>query len=177
MPASNKEITRYHYIVLFLWLALTLLMAMYFITNRLALFDPNNKLLGKEGSDIIQSVREITALKNLGLSNTIIHFTNDSCSCTKYSEDHKAAIDEKAKLDGFTVININLPSELLTIIPSTPSILIMDDAEDLLYFGPYSAGLACSKSNGYVEVVLKNYSKGYNSNLILSDVKGCYCGI
>lgn len=161
----------------FLWLVLTLIAAIYFITGRLTLFDPNMKLSGTVSNSIIKHVRELEVLKKVNLSNTIIHFSSNNCSCTQYSEDHKEIINKKAKLDGFNVINIHLPTDTLTVIPSTPSILIIDEAEKLLYFGPYSAGLACSESNGYVEMVLQNYAQGYNSGLVINDVKGCYCNI
>jgi len=177
LPASNKKTTRYHYIVFFLWLGLTLLAAIYFITVRLTSFDPNMNLVGRDSSSVIRQIRKIEELESVNLSNTIIHFTSNNCSCTQYSREHKTSINKKAKLDGFSVININLPSGLLTIIPSTPSILILSEAESLLYFGPYSVGLACSQSNGYVESVLQNYAQGFNSDLIISDVKGCYCNI
>lgn len=177
MPPLNKDLTRYHYIVFFLWLGLTLIAAIYFISNRLVPFDPNMKLLRVDSISIIKEIKKIEELKNISLSNTIIHFTSDNCSCTKYSEDHKASINKKVKLDGFNIININLPSDSSTIIPSTPAILIVDSKEELLYFGPYSVGLSCSESNGYIEDVLQNYAKNYNSDLVISDVKGCYCNI
>ena len=177
MPALNKKITRYHYTVFVLWLGLTFTAATYFITGRLMPFDPKMKLSEYDSSAVIQQVREIAALKNVDLSKAIIHFTSNDCSCTQYSEEHKLAINKQAKSDGFDIININLPADLLTIIPSTPAILIVGGLEQLLYFGPYSAGLACSQSNGYVEAVLQNYAQGYNSDLVISDVKGCYCNI
>ena len=181
MPASNN-ITRYHYVVFLLWLCLTLVAAIYFIGNRLILFDPLNKLSGKGSSVIIENIKQNIQLSSsmsgsFNLSNTIIHFTSDNCSCTQFSKDHKVAINDKAIGDAFRVINIKLPEESPIIIPSTPSILIVNKAEELLYFGPYSAGLACSESNGYVETVLQNYANGFNSNLIINDVKGCYCNI
>jgi|TARA_R110000787_G_C13432070_1_gene445668 hypothetical protein len=163
--------------VFVLWLVLTLAAANYFIAGRLMSFDPNMKLSGQDSSTVIKQVRAISALKNVNLNHAIIHFTSDECSCTQYSDEHKRAINEQAKSDGFYVININLPTDLLTIIPSTPAILITGGKEELLYFGPYSAGLACSASNGYVETVLQNYAQGFNSDLVISDVKGCYCNI
>jgi hypothetical protein len=135
------------------------------------------KLSGAKSISIIKQVKKIKELEKINLSNTIIHFTSDDCSCAQYSEEHKASINKKVKLNGFNIININLPSDSLTIIPSTPSILITGRLEKLLYFGPYSIGLACSESNGYVETVLQNYAQSYNSDLIISNVKGCYCNI
>jgi hypothetical protein len=163
--------------VLLLWLCLTLIAAIYFISNRLNFFDPDNKLTGKDSDFVIQQIKQLSALENVDLSNTIIHFTSDNCSCTTFSDEHKTAIDQRAKVDNFEVLYVNLPSNFLTIIPSTPSILMVSEEQDLLYFGPYSAGLACSQSNGYVEMVLQNYAQGFNSDLIINDVKGCYCNV
>lgn len=177
MQASNKQITRYHYIIFIIWLLLTLLAARYFITGRLLPFDPNLKLAGQSSSTVIKKLREIPVLKSANLSNAIIHFTSNECACTQFSNTHKAGINKQAKLDGFEVINVNLPKGLSTIVPSTPAILITSDIEELLYFGPYSAGLACSQSNGYVETVLQNYKQGFSADLIMSDTKGCYCNI
>jgi hypothetical protein len=163
--------------VFFIWLSLTLLAAIYFITSRLVSFDPELKLSGENSHSIINQIREIDELKTVNLSNTIIHFTSNNCSCSQFSEEHKLSINKDAEVENFTVININISDKLSTIIPSTPSILILSEVEDLLYFGPYSIGLACSESNGYVETVMKNYAQGYTSDLVISDAKGCYCNV
>ena len=177
MPALNNSLTKRHYVIFAIWLGLVFVAAAYFISGRLITFDPSAKLISKDSSFVLEQIKSLETLKGADLSNTIIHFTSDDCSCTKFSEEHKASIDETAKLDNFKVINVSLPSYLSTIIPSTPSVLIVSGTESLLYFGPYSVGLACTQYNGYVETVMQNYSKGFNSNLIVSDVKGCYCNI
>lgn len=161
----------------FLWLVLTFIAAIYFISSRLTLFDPQMKLTGKDSHFVIKQLKQSVELMDVDLRNTIIHFTSNNCACSQYSEEHKESINNQAKLAGFNVININLAADFLTIIPSTPAILILNEIENLLYFGPYSTGLACSESNGYVETVLKNYAKGFNSDLMITDVKGCYCNI
>lgn len=177
MPALINKITKWHYVIFFVWLGIVFVAAAYFISGRLITFDPSAKLITRDSDFVLGQIKSIDALKDLNLSNTIIHFTSENCSCTKYSEEHKASIDATAKRDNFNVINVTLPPYLSTIIPSTPSVLIVSSTESLLYFGPYSIGLACTQSNGYVETVMQNYSKGYNSDLIISDVKGCYCNI
>lgn len=163
--------------VFIIWLVFTMLAAIYFISGRLVDFDPEHKLSGKTSALVMQELREIGQLKNVNLSDTIIHFTSPNCSCSQYSEEHKRAINKQAEHEGFNVINVNLPANLSTIIPSTPSIMIVSDTQDLIYLGPYSIGLACTESNGYVETVMNNYIKGYRSDLILSDAAGCYCNL
>ena len=160
-------------------MGLTLAAAIYFISGRLIDFDPKEKLTGKNSRLVIQQLKEMGEFEGVNLSDTIIHFTSSNCSC-KYSEDHKNDINKQAGLaglDGFNVVNINLPAHLESIIPSTPSILIVNKNEELLYFGPYSIGLACSASNGYVETVMQNYAKGYSASLIMHDATGCYCNL
>jgi len=174
---SNKKITRVHYAVFILWLVFTVVTAIYFISGRLVSYDPEEKLTGQDSVFVMQELRKIAQLNSVDLSDTIIHFTSDHCSCTQYSEAHKKEINEQAGLTGFKVINVNLPANLSTIIPSTPSIMIVSDTQTLLYLGPYSIGLACTESNGYVETVMNNYVKGYPSNLILNDASGCYCNL
>lgn len=163
--------------VFIIWLVFTMLAAIYFISGRLVDFDPEQKLSGKNSAFLMQELREIEQLKNINLSDTIIHFTSPNCSCSQYSEDHKRTINKQAAQEGFNVINVNLPVHLSTLIPSTPAILIVSKTQQLLYLGPYSIGLACSQSNGYVETVLQNYAKGYDTDLIINDAEGCYCNL
>ena len=173
----KKQITGIHYFVFFIWLFCTVIAAVYFISGRLVNFDPESKLIAKSSGFVIQQLKKMQQLKGIDLSDTIIHFTSQNCSCTQYSEAHKKEINIKAGKDGFNIINVSLPANLTTIIPATPAILIVDKAEQLLYFGPYSIGLACSESNGYVETVLQNYGKGYSASLIINDATGCYCNL
>ena len=175
MQASNKKIGARHYIVFACWLIGTVIAAAYFISGRLMPFDPQQKLASKNSIGLLAQLNEIDQLKNIDLNNTIIHFTSDNCSCTQFSNEHKQAINLKADLDGFDVINVNLPDNIVTLIPSTPAILIIGQEKQLLYFGPYSIGLACTQSNGYVETVMQNYAKGYAASLIINDASGCYC--
>lgn len=177
MLASNNKITRLHYCVFFIWLLLTLIAAVYFITKRLVPFDPNGQLTGKNGTVVLSEISQIKALKGVDLSGKIIHFTSANCGCSEYSEAHKLSINELAKQDEFNVLNIKLSSDESMLIPSTPAILIVNKRNKLIYLGPYSAGLACSETNGYVELVLNNNAKGYSSELIINDLEGCYCNL
>lgn len=177
MLVSNKKITRFHYFIFVLWLVTTLMAAIYFISKRLVPFDPNGQLTDKSSTVIMADLSEINALKGISLNNKIVHFTSSNCTCSEYSKAHKQSINELAKKDGFNVLNVHLSSDTSTLLPSTPSILIVNEIGKLIYLGPYSAGLACSETNGYVEIVLKNNAKGYSSSLIVNDLEGCYCSL
>lgn len=177
MHASNKNIKRRYYLVFAVWIIGTLVAASYFISGRLIEFDPSARLSGKSNATVMKQLSNIEQLKNIDLSNTIIHFTSDNCFCTEYSEDHKKQINQQAGVDGFKVVNVHLPDKFSNIIPSTPAILLVSKSKDLLYFGPYSVGLACTQSNGYVETILQNYKKGFASSIILKEASGCYCNL
>lgn len=155
----------------------TLIVGSSFIKSRLNLFDPDDRLLDVSSKSLIKEIRSLPQLSQLDFKNILIHFTSEDCECTQYSENHKKEITEQARQSGFQVINVQLPKKFETIIPATPSILIVANVDELLYFGPYSAGLACSESNGFVELALNNYSNGFNSDLIVSNLTGCYCSL
>jgi len=176
LPASSKGPLPFHYLVLGAWLILVALAAVYFIRLRLVPFDPGQKLQGIESEQFITEIKRFTRLDNAKFSNTVIHFTAPNCHCTQFGEVHKKAINASATLQGFNIVNVQLdPADLNTIIPSTPAVLLVDKLGQLLYFGPYSQGLACSQSNGFIETALNNYKIGRSTKLILSETQGCYC--
>jgi len=177
LHALNNKVTPTHYVICGVWLVLTIVAAIYFIQGRLADFDPEQRLTGVDPISLMQSLSEIDQLKGRDLSDTIVHFTSKNCSCTQYSDNHKGEINQRAGVEGFKVINVVVSEKLAALVPSTPAILITNQQQKLLYFGPYSAGLACSASNGYVETVLGNYAKGYSSSLVINDTNGCYCHV
>lgn len=151
--------------------------AAYFISDRLQPFDPNKLLTAKNSTALLNEISLLSEFKNTQFKKVIIHITSENCSCTQFSEEHKKSINETALKAGFAIVNITLPEKLNSIIPSTPAILMLDEMSELLYFGPYSAGLACTESNGYIETVLNNYNMGFSSNLMINDVNGCYCNL
>lgn len=175
MPVSNRTIKPYHYVILVLWLVSVIFASRYFFNLRLVTFDPQNKLTGLESGQLVEQVTKSYALSGRDLRNTIVHFTSPDCFCDEYSREHKAAIDYQAKLDGFKVLNLELDFAQPNLIPSSPAILVLDDLGELLYLGPYSIGLACAESNGFIELALANYKKGFNSNLVVNQATGCYC--
>ncbi|NRA52564.1 MAG: hypothetical protein HRU23_00270 [Gammaproteobacteria bacterium] len=176
MPASSKGAMPFHYLVLGGWLMLVVLAAVYFIRLRLVSFDPDQMLKGIESDLFISEIKRLAGLDNEKLSNTVIHFTAPNCHCTQFGEAHKKAINTSAMSQGFNIVNVQLdPTDLNTIIPSTPAVLLVDKLGQLLYFGPYSQGLACSQSNGFIETALNNYKIGLSAKLILSETQGCYC--
>lgn len=145
----------------------------YFISARLAPFDPEQKLTRLTNQALLNKIVDAYGLSLADKQQTLIHFTSEGCACTQFSENHKSDINRLAKSLGFNILHLNVTAD--SPIPATPSIAIISEAPQLLYYGPYSAGLACSESNGYVELVLENYAKGYPAKLMVTETEGCYC--
>ncbi|GAA0823218.1 hypothetical protein GCM10009111_32550 [Colwellia asteriadis] len=174
MIDKNNGVRRYQYIVFILWLIFTVIAAKYFIFGRLVAFDPSNKL-DQDSIAIVNNIKTDLSLQNARLNNTIIHFTSQGCSCASYSAPHKESINRQARQSDFTIKEIELSVKNRNIIPSTPAILILGNKGELVYLGPYGEGIECSIESSIVDIILKNYIKGFNANLIINKAKGCYC--
>jgi len=165
----------FHVAILVSWLGLTIIAAVFFIVPRLTDFDPQHKLLNLPGLQVMKQIKLLPQLRNTDLSNSLIHFTSKGCQCRQFTVQHKQQIDAQAAKDSLNIINIELDQS--SIVPSTPAIAIVDKRGELMYLGPYSKGLSCTKSAGYVELVMNNYRQGFNTRLIVSQAQGCYCHI
>ena len=171
----NKTKTPIHlYIIVVMWLGFTGFAAIYFITDRVVAFDPQNKLINISQTTLVNSVMAEFDLPE-EMPNTLINFISEDCSCNTISKEHLSDVKNNAVKDNMSVINIILPEGLSDIIPSTPSVLALNKKSELIYFGPYSEGLSCGKGEGIIDLVMSNYKKGFNAQLIMTNSKGCYC--
>lgn len=141
----------------------------------MAPFDSNNQLADIEAKYLFKRLYDegFIADKN---SKAIIHFTADGCRCNKVPKDHKVEIDRLVKSEGFEVINKKLNSQLSDIVPAAPSVVVVDRGQ-LVYLGPYSAGYSCSKTNSFVDMAINNHLQGFSSDVVVSDVTGCFCQV
>lgn len=172
MPVLNKKALSY--LLLLVWLSLVFIAAYYFISKRLTEFDPHNQLEQFSASGLGQQLQQQLFTQPLA-AQTIVHISRKGCDCNPLNQAHKQDINQLAQSYNFDAIELDI-SELDTeLIPSTPALLVLDKQQQLLYFGPYSQGFACTEANGFVAAVLKNYQHGFNSELVVSQAKGCYC--
>lgn len=184
LPASNnfgnkqnESSTPLHlYIIVAVWLISTVLAAIYFIGDRLVAFDPKQKLAGISQTTLVNRIITEFALPD-HMPNTLINFVSETCSCNQISEPHRSDVNKKASKDNMSVINVILPNNFSGIIPSTPAILALNKKSELIYFGPYSEGVSCGSGKGMIDLVMYNYKKGYNAQLIVENSKGCYCNV
>lgn len=159
--------------ILVLWISFTVLAFAYFIDNKLVDFDAEHKLENMTAQEFAPHLSPFLGT-NDNVSR-IIHFSKKNCDCQQTSELHIKEINNLASESHFDIINIELKEH--DIIPSVPSIAIMSKTGEVIYYGPYGQGIACSQTAGYAQTMLKNYLKGYVSNVIIKDAKGCYCSL
>lgn len=184
---GNGLITKFQLVLLVVWLSFTVLAFSYFIQGRLVNFDADHKLRDIEHQELAPHLISFieAAIPNIAdgendvvdhsISNTIIHFSQPNCDCQQYSEAHIKDIDKLALNNNFNIKKIVVDKD--TIIPATPSVAILDNLGDVIYFGPYGQGIACSQTSGYAQTMLNNYVQGYSANIVIKEAKGCYCAV
>lgn len=175
MRALNSQAKPLHYIGLIVWLVFILGAATYLISRELSLFDPRESLSDISSEKLIASFSASLG-KSDPLGKTLIHITDEDCHCNRYTKKHKSAINKMAEGSDFSVQHFSI-NEVpnAPYIPSTPAVMLVGENNELIYFGPYAQGIACSENNTVLELSWQNYLKGFNANIILSDAKGCYC--
>lgn len=175
MLVSNKSVTKTQIAIVIAWLSFTVAAFGYAISDKLVNFDFSNKLQGIEHKQLASYMKPYLdpLMKNVG--NTVLHFSKPNCDCQKTSEQHIQEINKLASDNSFNIVNVVINQH--EIIPSTPSVAIMDNEGGVVYFGPYGQGLACSQTSGYAQTMLNNFLKGYSANMIVKEAKGCYCEV
>ena len=171
---SKAEASLHLYLVVVVWLGFTVLAAIYFISDRIVAFDPKHKLANISQSSLVNQIMSEFELPT-NMPNTLINFIGEDCRCNQTSQSHLSDVKANASKDNMSVINITLPNNSSGIIPSTPAVLVLDHNSKLIYFVPYSEGLSCGKGEGIIDLVLMNYKKGFNAQLIMANSEGCYC--
>jgi hypothetical protein len=170
LPVLNKSITHTQIAVLVIWLSLTIAAFAYFIDNKLVDFNADNKLSYLDHQQLSSSLSQYNEPSD---NNTILHFSQPNCQCQSFSEAHISDMNSLAKANNFKVKNITIKDQ--TLLPATPSVAIVNKHGEVVYFGPYGEGIACSQTSGFAQTMLNNFIKGYAANLIIKDAKGCYC--
>ncbi len=174
-PTSKSKLSVIHISLVLVWLVGTVLAANYFIAKRMTHFDSNNQLANVEVKQLFKRLHDEGFISSEN-SKTVIHFTADGCHCNKVPESHKVEIDKLVRNEGFEVLNRKLSSQFTDIVPAAPSVIVVDNGQ-LVYLGPYSAGYSCSKTNSFVDMAINNHLQGFESDVVVSDVTGCFCQV
>ncbi|MAG75937.1 MAG: hypothetical protein CL811_04175 [Colwelliaceae bacterium] len=176
MPSSSKPfaVGKRHWVILAVWLSFTYAAFAYVVNKQLVDFDPSGWLATTSHKVIKESLEANLSINTQGRS--VVHFTQANCHCQQFSDRHVESIDKLANKADFNISRVELSSETASkaMIPSTPAVAIIEKGE-LVYLGPYGAGVGCSEVSGFAQTVLNNVAKGFSDNILISDAKGCYC--
>lgn len=156
-----------------MWLVFTIAAFSYITSEKLVSFDPEKKLKDVTTQQVVNQLERYLHNNSKYSQATVLHFSTPKCDCQAYSEQHINEINQLASDNNFDISNIVITEH--NIIPATPAIAIISSLGELIYFGPYGQGIACSQTSGYAQTILKNYVKGYISNTLVKEAKGCYC--
>ena len=175
MPVSNNKLTKFQLTIVIVWLSFTVAAFIYFVSAKLVSFDFENKLEGIGHQQLATSLKPYIKPMLQGIEPTVLHFSKPNCDCQKHSEPHIQDINKIATENEFNIIKVVINEH--NMIPATPSVAIIDALGEIIYFGPYGQGLACSQTSGYAQTILNNFLKGYTANIIIKEAKGCYCRV
>ncbi len=173
MRALSSQLKKRHLTIVVVWLSFTVLAFAYFAQERLVTFDVDNKLQGVDHLQLANYLQDYTSAGTMSLGNKVIHFSKPDCDCRKFSREHIIDLNQMAEDNQFSIVNVVV--EQHEFIPATPSVAILDEIGNIIYFGPYGQGLGCSQTSGFAQTMLNNLLKGFSANIIIREAKGCYC--
>ena len=162
-----------------IWIIASLTGLFYYSTERLVSFDPNNELLDNSINQDFQTKLTQHLKEQFGdISGKAIHFSQDACFCNSVAQAHLSAVKSQVKENGYENQDYELSNNefLKNFIPSTPSVALFDEAEELVFLGPYSTGYLCTAGNGFIEdLIVQMKARSQPRAIIVSLAKGCYC--
>lgn len=146
-------------------------MLAYFQLSSIQEFDPNKQLHQSQwlAKFKLQTDWKISEQSRL----TII--VDEDCGCTLRAEDHIQQLAALAGEENLLLQHLASNEMLSAVVPNTPAAVLLSKQGELVYAGPLSEGIACSTGSGFVEAAITNLQKGFNSQLKITDSKGCYC--
>lgn len=169
---QNLTNKRYFIFVLIgVWLVVVVSGLVYFQLGQLKPFD-EKKMLDRH--NWFSQFKQQVVWQNKDKAQLLI-ITEDNCGCTIQAKPHLSALQRFAKNQGVEVQTIKLNSQLKSLVPATPAAVLIDKSGDFVYAGPLSEGLACAQGSGFTEMAITNLKAGFNSSLLITDTRGCYC--
>ncbi|ALQ10095.1 MULTISPECIES: DUF6436 domain-containing protein [Pseudoalteromonas] len=170
MPNLNK-VNYWNAILIIVWFSVVITGLVYFQLGQLKTFDSAKVFMQKSWfNDFKQQI----VWDNKDTASLLL-VTEESCGCFTQAKPHINSLTTFAKSKGLGVVQVQLTQQLKRVVPATPAAVIIDKHGQFVYAGPLSEGLACSQGSGFVETVITNLASGFNSELLITDTKGCYC--
>lgn len=159
------------YLLVLIWLVLVVSGLVYFQFASITTFDPQSEMAHSKWFEKFKRNIKWSSSENPKLIIVI----DGTCGCSKRAFSHVKQLQKYAARNSYDVQIINQSSIDTHLLPNAPGAVLLDTSGELVYAGPLSQGLACSASSGFVELAIDNLVAGFNSNLVVSDSKGCYC--
>jgi hypothetical protein len=133
-------------------------------------------------SDEISELQTSTLVQQRS-APAIYHIRQGKCFCEYLANKHKTSLQLWSQQTKFVNVNVDLTQhpELVRFVPSTPSVIAVDENGMLVYLGPYSRGLGCFANSGQVDNYLADWvnkesqTDRVNSRVIDTEASGCYC--
>jgi hypothetical protein len=149
----------------------------YFASNDLVLFDPEDSLASaSQDMSFDQEIVSYFEQHSLSTHKQVYHLLDENCRCNEISEAHRLDLNIGVFNDsGYETQTLSF-KQFSNILPSSPAVIIFNSNNELVYIGPYSAGLSCDSSNSFVESVFKqSLISEYLGAIVVHEAQGCYC--
>lgn len=170
MPSLNKS-NSFVFSLITIWLVCVVAGLVYFQLEQLKPFDSSKVLLQKHWFNNFKKQLDWVDTNEASL----VLITEKNCGCTIQAKPHISSLSSFATNKAMKVVQVELTPKLKLVIPATPAAVIINKNGDFVYAGPLSEGLACAQGSGFVETAVTNLAAGFNSNLLITQTKGCYC--
>lgn len=167
-------------LALIIWLCAMLVLLGWSAANKLVTFDHDGRLYLMSQQ---HNFDEIAATRLLALTESkgpfAIHFEGSECMCQWVAKPHIESVKKLAVEHGYENIVLNANSseaqKIAEYMPITPAIALLNEKGELVYLGPYSTGIYCTKGKGLVEPFIQGNRMTLNGPAIPYDAEGCYC--
>mgnify|MGYP005991232145 FL=1 len=175
----NHELTPLHRswlpgVCVALWLLCMVFAFWWFEYRHWQTFNEQNVIFnGAELSLLQQRLIQKNQPQNMGLQ--VVHFTDDACQCSRYSQSHIKRLQPVFESVTQITLSPKHPSMQGISIPASPSVAIWDEHGELAYFGPYSSGAICGEGNDFVKPVINQLKQQSNPRWVNMIGIGCYC--
>lgn len=194
-PSSSRH-QRWLWVMVSAWAAFMVFLFWFFTVKDLQVFAADEETLVRFSERVAQQVsvelrHEPAALEHQPVR--LVVFWDAGCSCSRFSRRHIADIIDEYGQQG-VVITIASPVEreaasVRSTFPgadhvvvveaedlSSPSAMILDEEDQIVYFGPFSDGALClADGDSPVESMLDEALSGHAQPWLNFSSFGCYC--
>lgn len=130
----------------------------------------------------------------------VIHFWDDSCPCSRFSNEHLLRVIHKYSSDnkiefylkptasgGTNSVtlkklqhgqkNVHSADTLFNgwVPPAIPAVVVLDGRGELAYFGPYSSDAVCGSQQSFFDSLLEEIIDGKAPQQTILAAYGCFC--